>query len=133
MPKLTISMGGKTLEISQLTIRQMRDLRVGDVVLPTEGEPKVFWDELYDLCVRTIAVAVREAHSDLTEEALWKLPATEDELGRARREILLFAGLRAPDPTIAELRATIISKEKELEALRKTLAEREEKAKLTGE
>src|SRR5579862_8676887 len=125
MPNLTITIAGQPFEVSQLTIRQLRDLRVGDTALGSVEDPKVFWGDLYDLCVRTIAIAVRETHPAVTEESLWKLPVTEDELAKARREILVFAGLRPPEPTIAELRASVVSKERELEALRKTLAERE--------
>lgn len=133
MATLTITLGSKSLEVSQLTIRQLRDLRVGDIAaLPTEV-PSVFWDELYDICVKTVAVAVRETAPDLTEEEIWKLPGIESELMKARTDILVFAGMRLPEPTIAELRATIIAKEREVVDLKKTLGEREAKAKVTGE
>jgi len=130
---LSINVGGRTFEIRRLTIRQLRDLRAGEIVASPEEDIKSFWGKIYDVCIKTILIGARASDPTLTEESLWELPATEDELTKARSEILLFAGLRKPEPTIAQLRATVVEKRKELEQLERTLAEREAKAKLSGE
>jgi hypothetical protein len=132
MADVTIKLGAKEFKINSLTIRQSRDLRVGDNT-PAKDDGVGGWMSLYELCMKTIFIAVSADNPELKEEDLWSLPATEDEMAEARKAILIHAGFRSPDPTIAELRATVAAKKIELEALEKTLAEREEKAKITGE
>ena len=128
---MKISFAGREFEISHLTIRQSRDLRIGDVQAPDDGAGG--WKTLYDSCIAKIATAIREAHPEVTEAALWQMPIEENEMLEAVRSILVFAGFKTAEPSIAELRATVIAKKAELETLQQTLAAREEKAKVTGE
>ena len=133
MTDISISLAGRTFPIGDLTLRQARDLRLGDAGTPlVQGSPD-FWKNLYDLCIKTIAVAIRENSPEVTEDELWKLPATEEEMARARRMILEHAGFRSPEPTIAQLRSDIAAKKNELADLEATLLQREGKAKITGE
>jgi hypothetical protein len=129
---VSITLGGKEFQISRLTIRQSRDLRIGDAeTLPDDGVGG--WTVLYDSCMRKISVATRASQPPVTEEELWQLQATEAEMLEACRKILVFAGFKEADQTIAELRAMVAAKKKELSALEQRLADREEKAKQTGE
>lgn len=132
MADVTIKLGEKEFTIASLTIRQSRDLRIGDNT-PQKDDGSAGWMNLYELCVKTIFIAVSAANPELKEEDLWNLSATEDEMAKARKAILIHAGFRSPEPTIAELRASVAAMKIELEGLEKTLAEREEKAKITGE
>jgi hypothetical protein len=133
MADITIKLAGKEFKIGGLTIRQARDLRIGDATIVPKGIDGAFWTDLYDLCVKTVAIAIRETHPDVTEDELWKMKATEEEFAAARREILIHAGFRAAEPTIAELRSQVTTLKMELEQLEKTLTQREAKAKETGE
>jgi hypothetical protein len=128
----TIKLGGQEFTISPLTVGQSRDLRIGDATIPPD-DGAGGWNNIYEVCIRTIAIAIRESHPEVTEEALWKLPASENEIAEARKAILVFAGFRSPEPSIAELRSIVGAKKAELEALQQTLAAREERAKVTGE
>lgn len=129
---MKISLAGKEFEISHLTVRQSRDLRIGDIqASPDDGAGG--WKTLYDSCIAKIATAVREANPEVTEEALWQMPLDENEMLEATRAIMVFAGFKTAEPSIAELRATVVAKKAELATLEQTLAAREEKAKVTGE
>jgi N-methylhydantoinase B/oxoprolinase/acetone carboxylase alpha subunit len=132
MADITITLGDKEFKISPLTIRQSLDLRIGDATVPKD-DGTGGWTNTYDACIKTIAVAIREAHPEVTEDELWKIKTTENEIAAARKAILVHAGFRAPEPTIAELRAKVAAMKIELADLEKTLAERESKAKVTGE
>jgi hypothetical protein len=134
MPDITIKLGPEEFKISGLlTVRQSRDLRIGDYVAANADDGVGGWNNVYDTCIKTIAVAIREAYPDVKEEDLWNMRVSEDELGEARRAILQHAGFQKPEPTIAQLRSDVITKEKELEEIKKSLAARELKAKETGE
>ena len=132
MADLTIKLADKEFKIGGLTIRQARDLRVGDASLPKD-DGAGGWSNVYELAVKTILVAIREKHPQVTEEDLWNLPANENEMYEARKAILIHAGFRSPDPTIAELRAKVAAMKIDLAELEKSLAQRESKAKETGE
>jgi hypothetical protein len=129
----TFTLAGITFTIGALTLRQSCDLRIGDDVLPPQIESAKFWAALYSLCIKTIAIAVRESSPETTEEVLWKLTASEEEMAAARKKILIHAGFMKADPTVAELRAQVAASKIELEQLQKTLEDREAKAKITGE
>jgi hypothetical protein len=132
MAEIKIKLADKEFTIGSLTIRQSRDLRIGDATLPKD-DGAGGWITVYDISIKTIFIAIREAHPTVTEEDLWKIQCTEEEMAAARKAILVHAGFRAPEPSIAELRATVASMKIELADLEKTLAEREAKAKVTGE
>lgn len=130
---VTITLGGREFTISQLTIRQSRDLRIGDAqAVMTDGAAES-WISLYGSCISKIAVATRSSQPSITEEELWNLQSSEAEMLDATRKIMVFAGFKEAEPTIAELRATVIAKKKELELLEQRLTDREIKAKQTGE
>jgi hypothetical protein len=129
MADITITLAGQEYKIGGLTIRQARDLRVGDETIAKDAAPG--W--VYELCIKTIAVAIRETHPEIKEEDLWNMQTTEDEIADARNAILIHAGFRKGEKTIAQLRATLAAKKIELDELEKTLAQREAKAKETGE
>lgn len=133
MADITIKLGEKKFNISSLTIRQSRDLRIGDATIVQPNDGAGIWTNVYDLCIKTIAVAIRESHPEVTEEDLWKIHTTENELAEARRAILVHAGFRAQEPSIAELRANVAKMKIELKELEETLEQRESKAKVTGE
>ena len=120
-----IKLGEREFEIGGLTIRQCRDLRIGDATALAKDDGVGGWTNVYDVCIKTIAIAIHDSHPDVTEEDLWKLRATEDEIGVARKAILIKAGFRPPEPTIAEMRSTLAAKKNELAQLEKSLAERE--------
>lgn len=130
MADITITLAGKEYKIGGLTIRQARDLRIGDATI-LKDTSSAGWT--HEICINTIAIAIRENHPDVKEDDLWNLQTTEDEITDARKAILIHAGFRKPEPTIAELRSTVAAKKIELEELEKTLAQREAKAKETGE
>jgi hypothetical protein len=132
MADITIKLADREFKISGLTIRQSCDLRIGEAKLPDDDGAKG-WANLYDLSIRTIAIAINEHHPDITEDELWKMRFSEKELTEARKAIAIHSGFRSPDPTIAELRATIAAKKIELTEMEKTLKDREDKAKVTGE
>jgi hypothetical protein len=142
MSDTTIKLGEKEFKISPLTIRQSRDMRIGSAELKRlpGGEG---WASSYDVNIELIAIAIREDHPEVTKQQLWELRFTEKELGAAGDAILIHAGFASSDPTIAELRAKVTSLKKDVDFLEKskteladlerTLAVREEKAKVTGE
>jgi hypothetical protein len=132
MADIKIPFGGREFNIGVLTIRQSMDLRIGDASLPKDDGADG-WRNSYDISIKTIAIAIRDTHPEVTEEDLWKMTATENEMGEARKAILVHAGFRAPEQSIAEMRATVALKKIELEDLEKNLAQRESKAKETGE
>ena len=133
MADLVIKLGEKEFKVDGLTIRQSRDLRIGDATILGKDDGLGGWSNVYDISIKTIAVAIRESHPDVTEEDLWKLHTTEEEIATARKAILVHAGFRQPEPTIAELRANVAAMKIDLAELEKTLAQRELKAKETGE
>lgn len=133
MADIKIKLAGQEFTISPLTIRQCRDLRIGDTTTVQPAQGVGIWTNIYELSIKTIAIAISKNHPEVTEEKLWELETTENEIVEARRQILIHAGFRAPEPTIAELRAMVASMKNELADLEKTLAQREEKAKTTGE
>lgn len=132
MADITIKLGKEEFKIGGLTIRQSRDLRIGDAQIPAD-DGAGGWSNVYDISIKTIAIAISETHPEVTEDMLWKIQSSEEEMATARKAILVHAGFRKPESSIAELRAEVASTKIQLDTLEKTLAEREEKAKVTGE
>lgn len=97
MSDITIKLGEKEFSIGPFTLRQSRDLRVSDASMPPD-DGAGGWNNVYDICIKTIAIAIREAYPTVTEDDLWKLSTSEEEIAEARRQILVHAGFRAPGP-----------------------------------
>ncbi|HEX3948213.1 MAG TPA: hypothetical protein VHW95_00015 [Steroidobacteraceae bacterium] len=111
MSDINVKLGEKEFKIGPLTIRQQRDLRVSDATVPKD-DGAGGWTNIYDLCIKTIAIAIREDHPGMSEEDLWKLQTSEEQIAEARSQILVHAGFRTPDhPTIAEPRATVAAEQ----------------------
>lgn len=112
-----VRLGDREFEIDGLTIRQCRDLRIGDATLMQRDDGAGGWSNVYDLAIKTISCA-----TGVPEEELWKLSATEDQIAAARKAILKKAGFVTQEPTIAELRASVVAKKNEIAELEKIIA-----------
>ena len=85
----TIALGGRQFEVRPLKLGQLRQLL--DALDAMAGKSG---GALIEAAAQIVAVGLRPAHPDLTQETLLDLEATIDELNAAVATILRIAGLR---------------------------------------
>lgn len=93
METLSITLAGQKFEIQPLTVGQLQDLHIG-VVEPIPDDPADSVRQFWSRNIKLIAIALAEAHPQMTEETIRKmrlgtLPAVKQTV----EDILVFAGI----------------------------------------